>query len=62
MCLELKMTIYMTPSAISQGGIVKTRKIYAGCKYRRGDAARVALGYPLDSIDTISFATMMKSV
>jgi hypothetical protein len=49
--------------AISQGGGEETRNTqyrYADCEDRRGDAVGASLGCPFDSIDIISFNTMMK--
>jgi hypothetical protein len=51
------------PHVISRWGTEETRNTqyrYAHCEDRRGAAAGVAPGCPLDSIDTISFITMMK--
>jgi hypothetical protein len=62
--LDLKPTIYTSShSVISRWGGQKTRKTpygSKGYKDRRGAAAGAAPSCPLDSIDIISFSTMIK--
>jgi hypothetical protein len=61
--LDVKLTIYMTPPAISRWGNKETHNIWKGYenyKDTRADDVGAAPSFHFASIDTISFTTMIK--